>query len=301
LFGSKVVIATVATDETLTSEHVTLRQYTVDSSTKAEGTHMGLAHGIVGWTDVAVPDMDAGKAFYGALFGWEAVDADGGESMPYAMFSVDGKLVAGMGPLSDEQASAGQPPAWSTYIIVDDVDAIHERAEELGATSLMEPMQIMDAGRMVFIIDPVGAPIGFWQSGTHDGAEVFNEYNTHSWNDLASRDVESAKAFYTELLGWETAEFAGEMTYTTFSNADRMTGGTYDMSGLLPDEVHAHWLTWFRVEDCAATAARVTELGGTVRREPEDTDAGISAVVSDPFGAVFAVIETDRVDGQPPR
>jgi predicted enzyme related to lactoylglutathione lyase len=263
---------------------------------------MGMAHGIAGWADVAVPDVEAGKAFYNGVFGWETVDGAGGESMPYVMFTLDGSLVAGMGPLGEDQAAAGQPPAWSTYIIVDDVDAIYERAIELGATSLMEPMQILDAGRMVFIIDPVGAPVGFWQSGTHDGAEVFNEYNTQTWNDLASRDVEGAIAFYTTLLGWEAAEFPGEIaSFTTFSNDGRMNGGTYDMSGNLPDKIPPHWLTWFRVESCASTAARVVELGGSVRSEPSDTAAGISAVVADPFGAVFAVIETDRVDGQPSR
>jgi len=61
---------------------------------------MGLAHGIHGWADVAVPDMDAGEAFYSAVFDWDARAGDGGESMPYTMFSADGKLVAGMGPLS---------------------------------------------------------------------------------------------------------------------------------------------------------------------------------------------------------
>ena len=135
---------------------------------------MGLAHGIHGWTDVAVPDMEAGEAFYTSVFDWDARAGDGGESMPYTMFLADGKLVAGMGPLSPDQVDAGQPPAWSCYVIVDDVDAIHARAVELGATPLMEPMQIMDSGKMTFLLDPTGAAIGFWQSGTLDGAEVFN-------------------------------------------------------------------------------------------------------------------------------
>ena len=135
---------------------------------------MGLAHGIVGWADVAVPDMDEGARFYEGLFGWEAEVAGPNESMPYTMFRKDGKHVAGMGPLSADQQDSGVPPTWSAYVIVDDVDAIHAQAAELGATPLMEPMQIMDSGRMTFVMDPVGAVIGFWQSGSHDGAEIFN-------------------------------------------------------------------------------------------------------------------------------
>ena len=263
---------------------------------------MGLTHGIHGWSDVAVPDMEAGTAFYTALFGWEELDSGPSESMPYTMFTKDGAVVAGMGPLGPDQADAGQPPAWSAYIIVDDVDAIQERAVELGATPIMEPHQIMDAGRMTFMIDPAGAAIGFWQSGTHDGAEVFNELDTITWNDLATRDVESARDFYTGLLGWEAAPTPmGDGTYWTFSNAGRMNGGAWDMAGSIGDDVPPHWLTWFRVSDCRAKAARVAELGGRVIREPSETGVGVSAVVSDPFGALFGIIETEKVDGQPPR
>ena len=59
---------------------------------------MGHPNGTYGWADVAVPNMDQGKAFYSGLFGWDAVDSPGGESMPYTMFMLDGKTVAGMGP-----------------------------------------------------------------------------------------------------------------------------------------------------------------------------------------------------------
>ena len=152
---------------------------------------MGLAHGTVGWADVAVPDMATGAAFYKGLFGWN-VEAGGSDSMPYSMFTKGGQAIAGMGGLSSEQIEAGQPPVWSSYIIVDDADATFAKAVELGATPIMEPMDVMDAGRMFFVIDPVGAAVGFWQSGEHDGAQVFNEPGTMTWNEIASRDLDAA-------------------------------------------------------------------------------------------------------------
>jgi len=160
---------------------------------------MGLAHGTIGWADVAVPDTAVGEAFYTGLFGW-TTETSTDDSTPYTMFAKDGKLVAGMGPLSPDQQAAGQPPVWTPYVIVDDIDATHDKAKELGARILMEPIQILDAGSMFFALDPVGAAIGFWQSGTHDGAQVFNEVNTMVWNDLGCRDVDAATAFYTALL-----------------------------------------------------------------------------------------------------
>jgi hypothetical protein len=247
--------------------------------------------------------MDAGAAFYGTVFGWQARSGDAGDSMPYAMFSSDGDVVAGMGPLSPEQMEAGQPPAWSCYVIVDDVDAIHARAVSLGATPIMEPMQIMDSGRMTFVIDPTGAPIGFWQPGTHGGADLFNAPNAVTWNELATTDVDSARAFYTELLGWEESsmEMGEGSTYWMFTNAGRMNGGAWDMTGSLPEGTPSHWMVYFHVEDIDATVARVVEAGGSVLADPNDTGMGPMAVLADPFGAVFSVIQATQLDGQPPR
>jgi len=259
---------------------------------------MGLAHGTVGWADVAVPDMAAGEAFYTGLFGWEA-SASQDESMPYTMFKKDGKAVAGMGQLSPDQQA---PAAWTPYVIVDDIDATHSRAKELGAHILMEPIQIFDAGSMFFALDPVGAAIGFWQSGEHDGAQVFNEVNTMVWNDLGCRDVPAATDFYTALLGWDTETMDMEGSpYTMFKVADRVNGGVSDISRVLPDEVPAHWLTWFRVGNAATVAARAAELGGSVMKQPTRTPIGMTAILTDPAGAVFAVIETEQADGQPDR
>lgn len=263
---------------------------------------MGLAHGILGWTDVAVPDMEVGAAFYTELFGWEASASDDSDTMPYSMFTVDGKLVTGMGGLNAEQAGAGQPPVWSSYIIVDDVDAVYKKAVELGATPIMEVMGIMDAGRMFFIIDPVGAAIGFWESGSHDGAELFNRPGSMTWNELMCRDTGAADAFYSELLGWVSSASKIEgFEYTLWSNQDRGNGGFMDMSTMLPDEVPPHWVTWFLVEDCDASAAKVVELGGKILGEPHDSGVGRSAKVQDPSGASFGIIATDQVDEQPPR
>jgi len=257
---------------------------------------------MIGWADVAAPDTAVAEVFYKGVFGWDA-QTNPSESMPYTMFTKNGKLVAGMGPLSAEQQEAGQPPAWSSYVIVDDVDATFAKAKELGATPMMEPMQIMDAGKMVFIIDPVGAAIGFWQSGTHDGAEMFNVPDTMTWNDLGCRDVGTAVAFYTALLGWSTSEMDmgdGNM-YTMFSVGDRATGGTWDISGTMPDQVPAHWLTWFNVSDIDAVATKVGELGGRVVQPPQDSPMGKWAVVTDPAGATFGIITANQSDGQPER
>ena len=252
---------------------------------------MGHPNGTFGWADVAVPDMNHGKAFYSGLFGWDAVDSPADESMPYTMFMLDGKAIAGMGPLRPEDIAAGQPPVWSSYVLVDNVDATAAKAKELGAVLLMEPMEIPEAGKMFFAIDPVGAAIGFWQAGQHVGAGVFNVPGAMSWNELACRDVDAAKAFYTELLGWGIdVQQYDDFTYTVVTVNDRPNGGIYDMAGMLPDEIPPHWFVWFTVDGTDEAVEHARVLGATVQREPWDATFGRMAVLSDPQGPTFGIV-----------
>jgi uncharacterized protein len=260
---------------------------------------MGLAHGIFGWADLASPDPAAAADFYNKVLGWEARPAEG---MPYTMFYADGENVAGMGELTQEMADGGMPSVWSSYVIVDDVDAVLAKAIELGAKPIMEVLQVGETGRMAFIIDPVGSAVGFWESGTHDGASAFNVSGALTWNELQCFDVPKAKEFYSELLGWEaeTSDF-GEMEYTVIMNDGRSNGGMMDVTGMAPDGVPACWASYFLVDDCDAVVDATKANRGSVIMEPMDSEVGRMATVADPFGAVFTVIKAKQVDGQPPR
>lgn len=253
---------------------------------------MAHPHGLFTWVDVASPNPEAAAAFYQAVFGWEAEQASPDESMPYWMFSRDGRTAAGMGPLSEEQLAQGIPPAWNSYVNVDDVAATATKAEELGGAVIMQPMQIFTSGKMAIIADPAGATFALWQAGDHTGAEEFNTPGFLCWNELATRDLEGATQFYGDLFGWtsETSDMGNGSLYTSFSVGDRVNAGAYDATSVLPNEVPPHWAVYFTVEDCNEAVAAVGEAGGTVVREPFDTPVGPVAVCTDPFGAYFMVI-----------
>ena len=57
-----------------------------------------------------------------------------------------------------------------------------------------------------------------------------------------------------------------------------------------PDEIPAHWIVYFGVEDTDSAAEKAQEGGATMRAEPFDTEAGRIAVFTDPHGAAFALI-----------
>ncbi len=242
--------------------------------------------GTPSWVDLSTPDMEATKAFYGGLFGWEAMSHP--EMGGYTNFMVNGKKVCGAAPIM----SPDQHPAWSTYISVADADATAQAVRDNGGQVVFPPMDVMELGRMAIFSDPTGASFGVWQPGEHKGAQIVNEPGSVGWNELDTRDMDAAKAFYTKVFPW-TAKTNGEGvdTYTEWQLDGRSIGGGMVIGGAIPSDVPPNWLTYFVVADSDATVAKVKELGGTVRMSGMDTDEGRIAVVADPHGAVFATIQ----------
>jgi predicted enzyme related to lactoylglutathione lyase len=244
------------------------------------------APGTPSWIDIGT-DVEAAKRFYTGLFGWDAQDAGPVEETGgYGFFLKNGKMVAGYGP----QQSPG-PPFWSTYVSVSDADETAGKVKAYGGQVLMDPMDVMAAGRMAVFQDPTGAFFSVWQPGEHKGAQLVNEPGTLSWNELNTRDVDAAKRFYSAVFGWncETMEM-GPITYTEIKLDGSPTAGMTDMRNV-PDEVPPHWLVYFAVDDTDATVKKAQELGGSVLVPPMDIPPGRFAVVADDNGAHFAVIK----------
>jgi uncharacterized protein len=242
--------------------------------------------GVPSWVDLASPDLEASKAFYGALFGWEAgrpVPEAGG----YTLFALHGKQVAGMGPVMSE----GQPPAWTTYVNVTDADGTAKKAADAGGTVLAGPMDVMDQGRLAIFADPAGAVLGLWQARVHTGAQLVNEPGTYCWSELATRDIEGSKAFYSSVFGWGVQSEPGPMEYTEFKVDGDSIAGMLPMGDMMPAEMPPHWGVYFAVSDCDAAVATATRLGASVMAPAMDVPVGRFAVLTDPQGAAFSVIK----------
>jgi uncharacterized protein len=250
------------------------------------GERDGYRPGTFCWSELATSDQPAAKAFYGALLGWEADDRPVGDGVFYSMQMLDGKPVAAIAPQPQQQAEAGVPPLWNTYVSVDSADATAERAEQLGATVHAPPFDVMTAGRMAVIQDPQGAYFMLWQGRDHFGAALVNAPGTLVWNELQSPDLDASASFYGELFGWEVQDAEGmPERYLTIKNAGANNGG---MRALTPPSP-PNWLTYFAVDDLDASLAKLGELGGSSLAGPIDIQIARLAVVADPQGAVFAL------------
>ena len=251
------------------------------------------------WVDLAVVDILDSATFYGDLLGWEVPELpNGAELGGYRRARLGDDDVAGMVPIQQ----AGQPRVWSTYVSVEDAAATIAKVKAAGGNVIFEPTDVMDLGRMAVFGDPGGAVIGLWQPGTFAGATRVNEPGALCWNELGTRDPEGAKAFYNAVFGWTAKERQieraegdqGPETYVEFLRAgdEHDVGGMIDISGFLPDEIPAHWLVYFGVEDADAAVEKVRAAGGAVNFGPVTIDAGRFAVVSEPDSPMtaFAVI-----------
>ena len=268
----------------------------------------GYIPGVPCWIDTSQPDPEAAVDFYRGLFGWELEDV-----MPpdapgdYFIARIRGGDVAAVGSVPE-----GAPPmaVWNTYVWVESADDAAAKVGEAGGSAVMEPFDVMDAGRMAVFTDPEGAVFCVWQAQEHKGAGVVNEHGSLNFNGLNTRDPESAKAFYGSVFGWQTLALGGGAEMWTLPGyGDHLErdnpelrkqmaeagapAGFEDVVATInpiPDDqpdTPAHWSVTFAVDDADAIAAKAGELGGKVVVPPFDAPWVRTTVLADPQGATF--------------
>jgi predicted enzyme related to lactoylglutathione lyase len=115
-----------------------------------------------GWTELWSRDPHGAKHFYPEVFGW-GVNEHGDGPQAYVEWQVDGRSIAGMLEIGPH-IPAEVPPHWVVYFVVEDCEAMVAKANGLGATTLMEPMDI-PFGRFAILQDPTGANFAIIKMG----------------------------------------------------------------------------------------------------------------------------------------
>lgn len=254
------------------------------------------APGVFCWVELGTSDQNAAKKFYGELFGWTMNDIPIGPDSVYTMFKLNEKDVAAAYTLTQEELSAGIPPYWGLYINVENADASAKAIAAAGGTLLAEPFDVFDVGRMAIAQDPTGAHFKIWQPLNHIGVGVINEDNAMCWQELATRDVDGAKKFYSTVFGWDAqTKEGGPMPYTeSYVHADGSTHSAGGMYTMMPEMegIPPHWLPYFSVADCDAFVEKAKSLGANAHVPPMDIpEVGRFSMLTDPQGAAFSVIK----------
>jgi predicted enzyme related to lactoylglutathione lyase len=252
--------------------------------------------GTICWLDLHTTDTAGAKAFYGALFGWNADDVQADGQVIYGLFKKTGKDVAGLGQLMPEQQAQGVPPHWMTYVAVESAKDAVAKAAQLGATVIMPDFDVMEHGRMAIVQDPDGAVFSVWEAKAHPGCGVRDEENTLTWSEVATRQPDKVGAFYTKLFNWKTETMPmpnGE--YTMFAAGAGPMAGMWTIAPEM-GPIPAHWMPYFQVADVDAAFAKATSLGAQPLMPPTDipNDIGRFATLHDPQGAVFSIYKSKR-------
>jgi len=142
------------------------------------------------------------------------------------------------------------------------------------------------------IADPADAMLCLI-TGPRPGAAYFSQQpGAVCWVELLTRDPEAAAGFYNEVFGWKAiAGEGGAAPYTMFQLNEEDVAGMMMMPVEVPAEAPAHWAVYFAVADCGAVERRTVALGGQVLRPTTGIEIGKFAVLADPQGAMFQVME----------
>ena len=267
----------------------------------------GYIPGVPCWVDTSQPDPEAALGFYTGLFGWDFESVLPAEAPgQYFIARLRGGDVAAVGSIPE-----AMPPMamWNTYIWVESADDTAAKVIDAGGSVLMEPFDIMDFGRMAVFADPEGAAFCVWQAKEHRGAQVVNEHGSLNFNGLNTRDVDGAKSFYGSVFGWTTLALPAAEMWTLPGYGDHLErdnpglrkqmaemGGPVGFEDVVASinpigddqpDTPPHWSVTFGVDDADATAAKATELGGTVVVPPLDVPWSRLTVIRDPQGATL--------------
>ena len=238
------------------------------------------------WVDYGAADIEKAKSFYSAMFGWDYTEGDDENYGGYINALKNGEMAAGLGPRMDEN----QPVSWSTYFATDDSEATSRAITEAGGTVIVPTMDIEPYGRMTIALDPQGNSFGLWEAKEHTGSRIYNEPGGYSWNEVSTDDPESAQRFYSEVFGFTfDAMPDAPGGYWTFAKGGNPLGG---LAGSQPGSPKG-WLTCFGVANADEAVATAEANGGKVVMAPMNTPWGRFAVLQDPWGAPFEVMDSN--------
>jgi predicted enzyme related to lactoylglutathione lyase len=246
------------------------------------------------WADLVTPDLAAAEKFYGGLFGWTFQLIHAGD-VNYAVAMLDGRPIAG---LVEKPIPAGQQSAWLTFLATNNVDDTKRLAVSHGAKVLKDIKSYPARGRQCVLSDPEGAVFALLTSSSGDTPDYLPDIGDWIWTSLHAKDAGAEAAFYQDLLGYDVFDQPSDdgLEHLILSTDNYARASANDLER---DKARrrSHWLNFVRVENTAETAAKVVAMGGRVLVQPRaDRHGGMLAVVADPAGAPFGLMEWSESD-----
>jgi uncharacterized protein len=243
------------------------------------------SNGMFVWRELMTDDVEGARRFYGDLLGWSWKGEDMGPAGTYWLASSAGQQVGGM---MQKPPGVPMPSAWSSYVLVDDVDAATQRCTAAGGRVLRAPDDIPKVGRFAVLADPWGAVLlPFRAAGGESHPPPPMAVGSFCWETLVTPEPEKAAAFYGRVVGFGTAP-------SPTGEGKVFTAGQAPVADLQPGAPGgpSYWATYVAVENAESSRDRAAKLGGKVVVPRIDVPkVGIVAIVADLSGAALGLFQ----------
>ncbi len=113
-------------------------------------------------------------------------------------------------------------------------------------------------------------------------------HGTFYWNELMTRDIEGAKKFYADTMGWsfDAMPMGGDTTYWIAKMNDEPVGGIFDISGADYKDVPESWMSYIAVDNVDERVKKAIKAGAKLMKPAFDVPGvGRIAILMEPGGA----------------
>jgi uncharacterized protein len=242
------------------------------------------------WVELSTGDDERALTFYAGLFGWEYTATADSTVMTgrYLIARREGFGVAGI-------FQTDRPSGWMPHFSVTDTAAAADRTVVAGGSVELGPLDLPRYDSIAYARDPVGGPVVL-RCPPAGWVFTTGAVGTFASADLNTHDGPVSDEFYCRMFGYQSEQIGNgaDIDYAEWRLGGQPVLYRYVMGPEYPADTPAHWLLYFvadPVEGTDATAVRALQLGGGIAVEPYDSPLGRAAVLTDPGGAPFAVID----------
>jgi uncharacterized protein len=250
------------------------------------------------WVDLLTSDVERAEAFYGKLFGWTFRKIGDGDRA-YTLAFLGEEPMAGMVRVP-HKANERKPARWIGFISVPDVTEAQRSVLSQGGKVLVSARSFAKRGDLAVFADPEGAIFGVMSSSTGDVEDFLTEVGDWIWAQFLSRNGEKAAIFYASIGRTRVLDEPkpdGAKRWLLVSQG-------YARASIIEippqrSDARAGWLGYLRVADVGATVALAQKLGGRILVAPRpNLFDGKVALLADPSGAMFGVLQWDAVEAE---
>lgn len=248
------------------------------------------------WIELVTTDPQRAREFYAGLFGWEYEVHQASRVDEHVIAFREGFPVASI------RTAARGASEWRLFLATGDCARATREAEEHGAKVTVPSTHVSGVGTKVVMLGPSDAEFGLLQPEESWQFDV-GLPGTLMWAELVTIRAQTADQFFHELFDYSSEQFGTDhqLDYSVWYLGDESVLARVSMlRDYITEGSRPHWLMYLGVDQDVGTeelVRRAISLDGRVRVDPYDSQLGRVAVLRDPTGARFAVVDATQAPG----